>query len=385
MTDRLKTLRYGLALAAIGWPALGSAHPPDERHKDTSEIRSDNTFFLEVPAPNASEPEDQDPKQRVFRRLFKKAGPALEHQIGPKWGIITDGLFERRDEITVCLVRGSPADFSRASDFAKNWERPETWFRFSFFDAAGFPRMCRGDLSEPIRISFDLGGRNWSRNGMIDNYKSLQTMNIDLNSIEAKNDFGWVVQHEFGHALGLKHEHQSVDGVCEREIEWEFKAPRVIERRFGIEYDKSVEDQFRILTAKEIEWGPYDKYSIMNYAIPVEMLLDKHIDGLNPPSYHSRVNPPLCNTEPRKEISVGDYEGVRRYYDANPKNVARAQGEYFGEMASAISLSPTLDAREKSTLIALLAADNPALSPEVRSPYKDFSIQYFEYEKSISD
>lgn len=91
-------------------------------------------------------------------------------------------------------------------------------------------------------------------------------------------DFEATVLHEFGHALGLEHEHQHPKA----NIPWD--KPKVYE--FYKTLDKWTEDDvdfnlFRTLPTNGLLSGAYDKESIMHYSIPNEITLGDWEVGYN--------------------------------------------------------------------------------------------------------
>lgn len=111
-----------------------------------------------------------------------------------------------------------------------------------------------------IRITFNAGGGAWSYVGtdcrMVG--QNSQTMNLGWIGVD-------VIQHEFGHALGLLHEQQFPGGVCYNEA-------NVIQDLSGPPNNWSVQQiRFNVLDAHLLEnviTGSYDQSSIMHYAIP---------------------------------------------------------------------------------------------------------------------
>lgn len=135
------------------------------------------------------------------------------------------------------------------------------------FDAANHARA-------EIRISTVPDGRSWSYIGM-DAATRPQT--------EATMNFGWltpkstdadvssVVLHEFGHALGAIHEHQSPGGA----IEW--NEPVVLKACAAMAWSEA-QCRFNILdryTPEGLKFTRIDPTSIMMYAFPVEWTTNK--------------------------------------------------------------------------------------------------------------
>src|SRR5262245_11163197 len=110
------------------------------------------------------------------------------------------------DVISVSFLDGHPAIQERVKKAAMGWLGPKL---------ADLTFDFRKDTNTLIRISFKFSG-SWSVIGTTCRQitdKTQPTMNfgwLNLNSSEA--DLQRVVLHEFGHALGLIHEHQNPAG-----------------------------------------------------------------------------------------------------------------------------------------------------------------------------
>ncbi|WP_347904406.1 M12 family metallopeptidase [Pseudomonas purpurea] len=103
-----------------------------------------------------------------------------------------------------------------------------------------------------------------------------QTMNI---SAEVNDPgFDTVVIHEFGHALGMEHEHQHPDA----NIPWD--TPKVYEyykNNFQWSEEETDFNIFKTYPTTEIHKSAYDTTSIMHYPIPTELTLGEWAVGTN--------------------------------------------------------------------------------------------------------
>lgn len=117
-----------------------------------------------------------------------------------------------------------------------------------------------------IRIGFDTNKGSWSLIG-IDHYFS--TDKITMN-------FGWLdsgtILHEFGHFIGLSHEHQNPHG---NEIKWNepfiYKWGEVTQ---GWDKQKTYKNIIEKYNKNHYNGFNYDKYSIMHYFFPASFTLN---------------------------------------------------------------------------------------------------------------
>lgn len=160
--------------------------------------------------------------------------------------------------IKVHFMGGDSFVQSKVRQYARQWE-----------DHANIHFEFVNDPNAEIRISFIQGGGSWS-------YLGTDCLTIDKN--EPTMNFGWfdsntpdtefsrTVLHEFGHALGSPHEHQSP----EADIPWDVEA---VKRSFmGPPNNWSEEEIFHNLFFKygrnETDASAFDTESIMAYRIP---------------------------------------------------------------------------------------------------------------------
>ena len=164
--------------------------------------------------------------------------------------------------ISVCFLEGDPAVHKRIEPIAHEWSE---YANITF----NFVKGPRAD----IRIAFDPKGGSWSYLGVQSNGFWLfnrPSMNYGWLKPETKEqEYRRVVLHEFGHALGLVHEHLSPSVT----IPWD--EAKVIEyfRRTNGWSEKDT--RFQVLNrVKADRFTRFDRDSIMLYHFPAELTTD---------------------------------------------------------------------------------------------------------------
>ena len=180
--------------------------------------------------------------------------------------------FWNKSELHVRFLNGDSYVQEKVKQYASIWSQYAS-IRFDFV-AAG---------NAEIRISFkrrfvyqgqektDVG--SWSLIGtdsLRQTDQNLPTMNFGwLDQGTTEEEFSRVVLHEFGHALGMIHEHQSPAA----NIPWNKSAVYSFYIN-NLGWDKSTVDHniFEHYNARETQFTRYDSTSIMHYAVPAELL-----------------------------------------------------------------------------------------------------------------
>jgi hypothetical protein len=189
-----------------------------------------------------------------------------------KAALVKAAKWKTGDIITVSFLDGVPAVQDKVKQVAKTWVGP---------GMANLKLDFRKDNNTDIRISFRYDG-SWSTVGTECRLvkKPEPTMNYGwLDEASTDEEIRSVVLHEFGHALGLIHEHQSPAGG----IKWNRDA--IIKELSGPPNNWSLEDiehnMFKPQAASQTNFTALDKNSIMMYPIPANWTTNGFSVGLN--------------------------------------------------------------------------------------------------------
>ena len=215
--------------------------------------------------------------------------------------------FEPGEPIRVCFFEGSVQLRKRIATVANRWaEVSETSLKLDFGDPAA-PRLCSSREFNHIRVGFRYKGY-WSMVGRESVElvpQNEQSMNFARFNINPPGDarFERLVLHEFGHALGLYHEHQNEIARCDQEYNW-----TVVESELqGDPNFWTPEQVTHNMRPKpgQGEPGPFDVKSIMIYAFPSK--------------FYVKGEASSCFATEGSVLSDGDMAGIRKLY---PKDFA---------------------------------------------------------------
>ncbi len=127
-------------------------------------------------------------------------------------------------KIRVCFFAGSAAVRAKIAGIANQWTIGDAYIPLDF-GSLSKPRDCKTNEPNHIRISFNHAGY-WSLVGKDSFFLAPQdesSMNFEAfdSSPPDESEFRATVLHEFGHALGLQHEHQNPFAKCQNEFNWD--------------------------------------------------------------------------------------------------------------------------------------------------------------------
>jgi hypothetical protein len=198
-------------------------------------------------------------------------------------------LWENGRTLRVKFLDGLPTVQAKVQAIAKEWE-----------SLANLKLQFVNSGSAQLRISFAEKDFSWSTVG---------TDGLTVPTREPNMNFGWlepntslreyqrVVRHEFGHALGMIHEHQNPAALGQ--IPWD--KPKVYKHYERQGWNKADVDSnlFEVYTEDSTNHTAFDPTSIMEYAVPDSLTIGSFAIGWN------------------TEFSPTDIEFMRRQY---PKN-----------------------------------------------------------------
>lgn len=213
-------------------------------------------------------------------------------------------LWENGRTLKVKFLDGNAAVQAKVQAVAKEWEQLAN-IKLEFV-ASG---------TAQIRISFAEKGFSWSTVG---------TDALTVASGKATMNYGWlepdtelreyqrVVRHEFGHALGMIHEHQNP--AAQGQIPWDKPKVYAYYAQQGWNKDDVDFNIFQVYSEDSTNHTAFDPTSIMEYAIPDSLTIGSYAIGWN------------------TEFSPMDVEFMKRQY---PKAAAAMTELAMGKRVSA--------------------------------------------------
>jgi hypothetical protein len=200
-----------------------------------------------------------------FDRILPRdmLGPGRAPRPGMLEGLIdVRKMWPNGSNLKVRFMDGTAEQRDMAKEFATEWTQHAN-LTFEFGDAP----------DAEIRVSF-AGRGNWSWVGTDSKQRPVHEATLNLSDV-----VGGTIRHEFGHAIGLVHEHSSPDGGIQwnkpliyRELEGppNFWSPEEVDWNVFFLYDRD-----------HVRASEFDGDSIMIYTIPARWTLNGFSFGPN--------------------------------------------------------------------------------------------------------
>jgi hypothetical protein len=180
-------------------------------------------------------------------------------------------LWENGRKIRVKFLDGDSEVKSKVAAIAKEWEAVAN-LKLDFVTSG----------AAEIRVSFLEKGFSWSTVG---------TDALTVSSAKPTMNYGWlepntsireyerVVRHEFGHAIGMIHEHQNP--AAQGQIPWDKPKVYAYYAQQGWDKDDVDSNLFEVYEEDSTNHSAFDKTSIMEYAVPDSLTIGSYAIGWN--------------------------------------------------------------------------------------------------------
>jgi Astacin (Peptidase family M12A) len=184
-------------------------------------------------------------------------------------------------KLRVCFMGGNDDTNNAIVSIANQWATDGGMGLKLDFGKKGKPRKCAaGGKEMQVRVSYDKPGYwsvlgNWSISSAKQDEPSLNLEGFDKldPGILSQPDPRGIILHEFGHAMGFLHEHQSPSAACVNEFNWDF-----IYSELGKEpnsWDKETVDwNMAPMSGEDLMLTDFDVKSVMLYSFPATFYLN---------------------------------------------------------------------------------------------------------------
>lgn len=196
--------------------------------------------------------------------------------IAPRYVLVIPNRWPVGQTLQICFYGGPQPLREKILQVAALWLK---YGNLKFDSGGNATRSCVTNDRSEIRIGFSEPGY-WSYIGTDSLSSDLVTKNLASMNLQgfdiappAEPRFTGVILHEFGHALGFHHEHQSPAGGCDQEYDWP-KLYAYYLQNYGWNM-QMVDVNVRQLLAdrRAYDWSQPDPKSVMLYASDPQFLL----------------------------------------------------------------------------------------------------------------
>jgi serralysin len=208
--------------------------------------------------------------------------------------------------LNVCFFDGEDESRVRVINAANQWSE-STGVELFFFGKDNIPQTCEKKAGEDIRISLKGSSLSTYRGTLgldkLDVHEPTMYLGGFSDTYPNNDDeFQMWVLHEFGHALGLVHEHQGEGSNCFSE----FDLDKLYERLENSPYywsREAAKGNIETILLKKSYASTFDKESIMLYTFPAQ--------------YYKNGQDSHCYHKTNTKLSTKDKSFIGLFYSAN--------------------------------------------------------------------
>lgn len=246
-------------------------------------------------------------------------------------------------KLRVCFLGGSDATNASVANVASTWNQVAQLSLKLDFGNAQKPRRCGQGRDSQIRVSYDKPGF-WSLLGQYSIvYAAQEEASLNLEGMDQVDpnvllagEYKGVILHEFGHAFGMLHEHQSPVATCANEFNWDF----IFKYLSGPPNNWDEETiKFNLVPygGDDLMMTSFDPQSIMLYSFPAEY----YLAGAKSNCYIGSSN---------IDISGADKATVEYMYPADVASRAQAFEQSKAQMQQIVDKAKESDATKSVSM-----------------------------------